>query len=169
MLTQKIAEFVIDTKASDVPQEALNDARDTLIDTIGCGLSGTLEDVCRILVHFLRGQGGNAQATVWGVGFATTVSDAAFAKGVFSHALDYDDMHSHLRGHPSALIPAILAVGESVQSSGIDALFDHVIGLEVAGKLGRVWAMAIICAAGMLRRPSAHFPPPPRRPCSTAR
>ncbi|MBU2053933.1 MAG: MmgE/PrpD family protein [Proteobacteria bacterium] len=138
MLTQKLAEFVIDTKALDVPQEALDDARDALIDTIGCGLAGTLDDVCRILVHFLRAQGGNAQATVWGVGFATTASDAAFANGVLSHVLDYDDTHSHLRGHPSAaLIPAILAVGEFVQSSGIDALAAHVIGMEVAGKLGR--------------------------------
>lgn len=138
MLTQKLAEFIINTKVSEVPQEALDGARDALIDTIGCGLAGTLEEACGILVRFLRAQGGNAQATVWGIGFATTASDAAFANGLASHALDYDDTQSNLRGHPSAaLIPAILAVGESVQSSGIDALVADVIGLEVAGKLGR--------------------------------
>jgi 2-methylcitrate dehydratase PrpD len=140
MLTQKLADFVINTSISDLPREALDGARDALIDTIGCGLAGTPEEACRIVVRFLRDQGGNAQATVWGVGLATTVSDAAFANGVFTHALDYDDTQSNLRGHPSAaLVPAILAVGEYTHASGLDALGAYAIGLEVAGKLGRAF------------------------------
>lgn len=140
MLTQKLAEFIIKTTVSDIPQGALDGARDALIDTIGCALAGTPEEVCRIVVRFLRTQGGNAQATVWGVGLTTTASDAAFANGVFSHALDYDDTHSNLRGHPSAaLVPAILAVGEYTHASGGDALGAYVVGLEVAGKLGRAF------------------------------
>ena len=140
MLTKKLAEFVINTNISDVPQEALNGARDALIDTIGCALAGASEEACRIVVRFLRTQGGNEQAMVWGVGLATTASDAAFANGVFSHALDYDDTQSNLRGHPSAaLVPAILAVGEYAHTSGRDALSAYAIGLEVAGKLGRAF------------------------------
>ena len=60
MWTQKLAEFVIDTKLSDVPQEALDGARNALIDSIGCALAGTQEEICRIVVSFLRAQGGNA-------------------------------------------------------------------------------------------------------------
>jgi 2-methylcitrate dehydratase PrpD len=139
MLTQKLAEFVID-KSLDVPQEALDGARDALIDTIGCALAGTPEEACRIVVRHLRTQGGNAQATVWGIGLVTTASDAAFANGVFAHALDYDDTQSNLRGHPSAaLVPVILAVGEYVHASGGDALGAYAVGLEVAGKLGRAF------------------------------
>ena len=138
MLTQKLAEFVINTPVSDLPREALDGARDALIDTIGCGLVGSQEEASRIVVRFLSAQGGNAQATVWGVGLATTASDAAFANGVFTHVLDYDDTHSNLRGHPSAsLVPAILAVGEHTHASGSDVLGAYTIGLEVAGKLGR--------------------------------
>ena len=138
MLTQKLAKFVINTNSSDLPPEALDGARDALIDTIGCGLAGTPEEACRIVIGMLRAQGGNPQATVWGVGLATTASDAAFANGVFTHALDYDDTQSNLRGHPSAaLVPAILAVGEYVHASGLDVLGAYTIGLEVSGKLGR--------------------------------
>ncbi|MBM4312692.1 MAG: MmgE/PrpD family protein [Deltaproteobacteria bacterium] len=138
MLTQKLAEFVIDTH--HMPSEALDGARDAMIDTIGCALAGTPEEVCRIVVRHLRTQGGNPQATVWGVGLATTASDAAFANGVFAHALDYDDTQSNLRGHPSAaLVPAILAVGEVAHASGADALSAYAVGLEVAGKLGRAF------------------------------
>lgn len=146
MLTQKLAEFVINTTLSDMPQEALDGARDALIDTIGCALAGTPEEVCRIVVRYLRAQEGNAQATVWGIGLATTASDAAFANGVFSHALDYDDTQSNLRGHPSAaLAPAILAVGEYAHASVGDALGAYVVGVdgqpldELLGRLAQPW------------------------------
>ncbi|MEW6334205.1 MAG: MmgE/PrpD family protein [Thermodesulfobacteriota bacterium] len=140
MQTLKLAEFVIGTSLSEMPQEALEGARDALIDTLGCALAGTPEEVCRIVVRHLRAQGGSAQATVWGEGLATTAGDAAFANGVLSHALDYDDTQSNLRGHPSAtLVPAILAVGECTRASGADVLGAYAIGLEVAGKLGRAF------------------------------
>ena len=58
MLTQKLAEFVINTNSSDLPPEALDGARDALIDTIGCGLAGTPEEACRIVIGMLRAQGG---------------------------------------------------------------------------------------------------------------
>lgn len=140
MLTQKLAEFVINTKASEVPQEVLNGARDAFIDTIGCGMAGTADETGGIIVRFLRAQGGNAQATVWGDGLKTTATDAAFANGVFSHALDFDDTHSNVHGHPSAtLVPAIVATGEYMHASGRDALAAYAIGLDVAGKLGRAF------------------------------
>lgn len=138
MLTQRLAEFVINTSVSDVPQEVLDGAREAFTDTIGCALAGTLQEPSEIMVRFLRAQGGNAQATVWGIGLATTATDAAFANGLFSHVLDFDDVHSNLRGHPSAtLVPAIVATGEYVHASGRDALCAYAIGLDVAGKLGR--------------------------------
>lgn len=138
MLTQRLADFIVNTKTAEIPQEVLDGARDAFIDTIGCALIGTEEETSRIVVRFLREQGGNAQSTVWGSGLTTTATDAAFANGVSSHALDYDDTHSNLRGHPSAtLVPAILAMGERVHASGHEALAAYAIGLDVAGKIGR--------------------------------
>mgnify|MGYP001428746657 CR=1 FL=1 len=138
MLTERLAGFIVGTKTAEVPQQVLDAARDAFIDTIGCGLVGSGEEISGIVIRFLKEQGGNPQATVWGSGLVTTATDAAFANGVFSHALDYDDTHSNLRGHPSAsLVPAILAVGERVHTPGREALAAYAVGLDVAGKLGR--------------------------------
>jgi len=50
------------------------------------------------------------------------------------HALDYDDMSVSPIAHPSVfLAPAILALGESIGASGLDALVAYVVGYEVAG------------------------------------
>ncbi|MFH0882816.1 MAG: MmgE/PrpD family protein, partial [bacterium] len=68
MLTQKLSEFVINTKTDAVPWEVLDGARDAFIDAIGCALAGSLEEPGEVVVRFLRSQGGNAEATVWGAG-----------------------------------------------------------------------------------------------------
>ena len=158
MWTQKLAEFVIDTKISDVPQEALDGVRDALIDTLGCALAGTQEEVCRIVVHFLRGQGGHRQATVWGVGVTTTASDAAFANGVLTHALDYDDTQSNLRGHPSAVLcrRSWPWVNIPMHPAGMCSAPMRSVWRSPAS-LAVLSATAITCTAGMRPPPRACF------------
>ena len=133
--TARLAEFVIHTR--EVPAPVMHGARDALIDTLGCGLAGTLEETSEIVTRYVRECGGAAQATVWGHGFAATAPDAAFANGVASHALDFDDVHRNVHGHPSTtLVPALLAVAEHLRTSGVEVLAAYAVGLEVAGKLG---------------------------------
>lgn len=138
MITETLARFVIDTRASDLPEETINAARDALIDTVGVALAGTREPVGELATRWARELGAKPQAACWGLDIASSPAEAAFVNGICSHALDFDDTHPSVRGHPSAtLLPAALAVGESAGASGADVLAAYVIGMEVAGKLGR--------------------------------
>jgi len=97
-----------------------------------------VEPVAEIAAHWVREVGARPQATFWGHELATSVADAAFANGVCAHALDFDDSHPSLRGHPSAtIVPTALAVGELANASGEEVLASYALGLEIAGKLGR--------------------------------
>ena len=137
MITQRIAEFAIETSTSDVPADVMDAVRDALIDTVGVALVGSLDEVAEITLRYVADLGARREATVWGTGVSTTVAEAAFANGVFGHALDFDDVHASVHGHPSTtLVPAIVAVGEAVGSSGRDVLAAYAVGLEVGGKLG---------------------------------
>ncbi len=137
MLTQRLAEFVIDTRASDVPSAVLDAARDALIDTVGVALVGSLDEVGEISLRYVSGLGARREATVWGSHVATTMAEAAFVNGVFGHALDFDDVHASVHGHPSTtMIPAAIAAGEVAGASGRDVLAAYAVGLEVGGKLG---------------------------------
>jgi 2-methylcitrate dehydratase PrpD len=65
------------------------------------------------------------------------MAEAAFVNGVFGHALDFDDVHASVHGHPSTtIVPAVLAAGEAAGASGRDVLAAYAVGLEVCGKLG---------------------------------
>ena len=65
---------------------------------------------------------------------------AALANGTFGHVLDYDDCldfpHVGL-GHPStAILPAVLALGERLDISGRKAIEAYCIGIEAYAKIG---------------------------------
>ena len=137
MLTQRLAEFVINTRTADIPANVMDAARDALIDTVGCALAGSIDEVSEISLKYVRDMGAKREATVWGTNVATTMAEAAFVNGVFGHALDFDDVHASVHGHPSTtIIPAVVAVGEAVGASGKDVLAAYAIGLEVGAKLG---------------------------------
>jgi len=135
-LTAELAHFVTETEVGQIPLEALEGARDALIDSIGVAVAGTGDEVSQIA---LKSAGaGVQQAIVWGTSVRTSCADAAFVNGVSGHALDYDDSLPSLRGHPSVpLCAAGLAVAEERRVSGRDFLAAFVVALEVAGKLGR--------------------------------
>lgn len=137
MLTQKLAQFAINTRESDVPQNVLDGARDALVDTLGCALAGSLDEGPEIIQRYVRDLAARGQATVVGTPLSSGPADAAFANGLAAHALDFDDSLATLRGHPTApMLGAGLAVGEVANASGNALLAAIAIGLEVGGKLG---------------------------------
>ena len=139
MLTERLARFVTETRTADIPAAVLVGARDALTDTVGVALAGSLEPVGEIITRWITEVGAKPQCALWGSALASSPAEAAFANGICAHALDFDDSLTTLRGHPSApMVSAALAVGEVVGASGADVLAAYALGLEVAGKLGRV-------------------------------
>jgi 2-methylcitrate dehydratase PrpD len=139
-ITGTLAKFAIETKATAIPDAILAGARNALMDTLGVALAGTAEPAAQIAARWVAELGARSQATVWGRSLASSAAEAAFANGVASHALDFDDSHPSLRGHPSStMIPAALAAGEVSGAPGEEILAAYAVGLEIAGKLGRAF------------------------------
>jgi len=57
MLTRRLAEFVIGTDTKDSPAEVLTGSCHALIDTVGCGLAGTLEPVGELPARWVQETG----------------------------------------------------------------------------------------------------------------
>ena len=109
-----------------------------ITDFIGVAFAGLGEEQSKIIVDYARKMGGVPQASIIGGSFKTSPYLAALVNGTVGHSLDYDDVAVSLIGHPSAfLVPAILAIGESMGSSGEDVLTAYVIGYETACHIAR--------------------------------
>jgi 2-methylcitrate dehydratase PrpD len=62
---------------------------------------------------------------------------AALVNGAAGHALDFDDTHTTMSGHPSVpVLPALLALGETERAGGRALLAALVAGVELECRLG---------------------------------
>jgi 2-methylcitrate dehydratase PrpD len=128
-LTQDLGAFVARVGTEGVPAEARAVAKTGFIDCIGTMIAGSREAVTTTMLSALAPlPPGSVQ--LWFGNTRTAASEAALITGVAAHALDYDDVA--LRGHPSAaLVPAILAAGQELGSTGAQMLDAYVAGYEV--------------------------------------
>ncbi len=134
MLTEKIANFVSGIRMEDIPRDALEKARMGMTDFIGVAVAGSREELGRLIREYGNRMGGVAEASIIADDKKTSPEMAALVNGTMGHALDYDDMSVSPIAHPSVfLAPAILALGESIGASGLEALAAYVVGYEVAG------------------------------------
>ena len=136
-LSKRIAQFIVESKPSDIPPYIYEHAKVAFLDWFAVLLAGKDEPLVLKLIHYTDLMGGNPQATILGHGLKRNVDHAALINGTMSHALDYDDSMSNFLGHPSVtLFPALVALSEWKQMSGKDFLTAYIIGLKVGATIG---------------------------------
>ena len=135
--TEKLAQFVVHSNFDNMPPEAIDLAKDAIMDGLGVTLGGSTETAGKIVAQYVKEVGGNPQAGVIGHGFKSSAAQAALANGTMAHALDYDDVLVIMTGHATVpILPVVLALGEMHRCSGRDVLEAFIIGIEVEGKIG---------------------------------
>nr|WP_303646079.1 MmgE/PrpD family protein [Candidatus Solincola tengchongensis] len=147
----EVARFVSGLRYEDLPPEVVEAAKLPFIDCLGVAIAGLEDRSSRIAAEWVSSLGASSRIAAEWVsslgareeatllrGFKRTAAPlAAMANGTAAHALDYDDVSFRMMGHPSvALVPAVLALGEVLSSSGRECILSYVAGLEVAAKVG---------------------------------
>ena len=133
---ERIAAFTSSLAFEQIPDEVIEATKLHVLDVLGCGLAA----------HGL-GVAGEGRATMaeLGTGDATAIGldtplpapHAAFANAMLCHGLDYDDTHSDSVCHITVVVvPAALAVAESLGRSGEDVLAAVTAGTEVVSRIG---------------------------------
>src|SRR5438105_12779732 len=139
-MTHHAAEALIDTIAESgahpIPATARTVARHCLLDWFGCAIAGSRERLSEIMLREVVPLDAG-DATLVGRCERTGMLTAALVNGAMSHALDFDDTHTLMSGHPSVpVMPAVLAVAERDRIAG-DALIAAIVtGVEVECRLG---------------------------------
>ncbi|PJN87850.1 hypothetical protein CVN76_23715 [Bacillus sp. mrc49] len=114
----------------------IQSAIEGILDYLAVSYQTKSEKEMMILKQIILEEGGNATGYLIGSHLHATRSQAALFNGLQAHLLDYDDVHSDVRGHPSAVIlSALFAVGER-EMHGKRFLASYVIGVEIMARLG---------------------------------
>jgi len=140
-VTQELVRRALALDYQQVPAWVRELSVQCMLDWFAVTLAGARDPLVRLLLDEAREEGGKPGASV--IGWATQVTRAqgALINGTASHVLDYDDVNLNINGHPSAvLVPAVLAVGESIDASGEAVLGAFLAGYEFACRAGRLIA-----------------------------
>lgn len=137
-ITQKLAQFVTQTKLENLPKQTVHKAKLAFLDWFGVTVAGSKENSALTFEKALAEFSGPPQATIIGQDRRSDIFSAALLNGYFSHVMDYDDIHLEMIGHPSVpVFPALLSLAEWQGFSGKDFICAFVMGVEVACRVGR--------------------------------
>lgn len=119
----------------DIPQSARTVAGQCVLDWFGCALVGSREPLSEILRAELGHQAG--PCSIVGTDLHCSPGVAALLNGAAGHALDFDDTHSMMGGHPTVpVFPAALVQAQEMGTTGERLLVAFIVGVEVESRIG---------------------------------
>ncbi|MER9702592.1 MmgE/PrpD family protein [Mesorhizobium sp. M0146] len=138
-MSRAFGQFVSGLEFGVLSPANINTLKFAVMDFFACVMAGAREPVTEIVLDKVLTQyEKHGRATVLGHSVKSSALGAALANGVMAHACDFDDFSEPICGHPTApALPAILAAGELMESSGQDLLLALSAAIEVMAKLGR--------------------------------
>ena len=130
--TETLAEYVTGLTYDKLPESTVHATKKRLLDTIACAIGGYTSEPAQIARRVAANSSGTPPARIFGTGKVTSMEMAAFTNAVMVRYLDFNDTFiSKGSGHPSDMIPAILAVAEAQRCSGKETLLGIAIAYEV--------------------------------------
>ncbi|MBI2205067.1 MAG: MmgE/PrpD family protein [Candidatus Rokubacteria bacterium] len=133
--TEILARHIVETTYDALPAGVVRAAKDVILDGVGVMLAGSQEEPPRIVAEYVREMGGAPRCTVFGHGFKTSPPMAAFVNGVSGHVLDFEPMWHPATHATSPTLPSILALAETRDVTGRDAITALAVAFEVQGRL----------------------------------
>jgi 2-methylcitrate dehydratase PrpD len=136
-VTEELCDWLCSVSYSDLPLQVSSKALDVIFDSVGCMVACSRLPEVRAIVELLQQLGGQAECTVVGYDWRTTVVSAAMANGGMAHGDEVDPVHlTSAGGHVAAgPVPTALTVGQWLDASGSDVLRAVALGYEVGGRL----------------------------------
>jgi 2-methylcitrate dehydratase PrpD len=133
-LTKNLAEKIVSITSADLTEAAFEKGRQLLLDGIAVAVAGTIqEEPPSILAAHIKDQEAKPVSSVIGFGFKTTPVNAAYVNGSSMHVLDYEPMWSPANHALSTNLPAVLALVETTDVNGKEAMMALIKGIELQG------------------------------------
>ncbi|MFC2065851.1 MmgE/PrpD family protein [Chloroflexota bacterium] len=132
-ISENLAQYVHELSFSGIPEQAKKDCKRLILDSVGVAIGGSGTKLASIAVALAREFADKRESTVIGGAFKTSCLNAAFANGIMSHALDFDDDYEPGSLHAGcAIIPVALAIGEAKRISGGELITAITAGYDVS-------------------------------------
>jgi 2-methylcitrate dehydratase len=140
--TEMLCSYILSVDYGALSTDTIHETKRRILDSLGCALAGFDSAPARIARQVASTMQSVEPARILGENIATTADLAAFANTVMIRYLDCNDSFvSAGGGHPSDMLPAVLAAGEIAGRSGKDMVSALVVAYEVYGRFAQACAI----------------------------
>ncbi len=159
--TRQLSEYIHSVSFPRLAAETVRETKRHIIDSVGCAIGGFSAPPSIIARRMAEQTQGHLKAGVLGEQWKTSPELAAFANGVMTRYLDFNDTYPG--GHPSDGLGALQGLADALGSTGKELLVSVYLLYEIFGSLNdplqlreRGWdqgtflSLAVACAAGKL-------------------
>ena len=133
--SQELLDLVMDISYENMAPEVVHETKRIFLDSIGVAIAALKTDKGRYAMKLANRFGGPPESAILGTSNRIACGNAAFANGELINAMDYDANLFPTHAPPS-VIPASLALGETIGASGKDILVSIAVGCELSLRLG---------------------------------
>jgi 2-methylcitrate dehydratase len=132
-IARRLARYALEVDFASMPAPAVRWAKEVLLDTIGCAITGYDAPPARVGRVVFGALGGAPESTVIGGGERLPCTSAAWINGTMARYEDLNDTFPQTGriGHFSEVIPTALAVGERAGVGGRELLAAIAVGYQV--------------------------------------
>ncbi len=141
METKKLAEFLMTIQPETLDDRTVDYAKMCVEDFVGVAIAGSAAEVGAIWAQYCLAEPlvpGVPGAVCWNGGLAwAEYRTAAAYNAACGHLMDLDDLHNSSIAHLAAVtVPAAVALGQKLHSSGREVLAAIVAGYEAGARVG---------------------------------
>ena len=133
-IQERLTSYACDLNFDDLGLQTIHAAKVRIIDTLGALIAGFFSEPSRIARNLAVKTVSPQGATVLGTRTKTAPEMAAFANGTAARYWELTDTYHYpgsFGGHPSDVVPALLAVAEYTQASGREFIAAVVLAYEI--------------------------------------
>ena len=158
--TELLSSYACNLTYEDLPPGVVHQVKRTVADTLGCAVGGYLSEPAKVARKLAGDVSSGTPSRILGTNDYSSLDMAGFANGVMVRYLDCNDSYfSPGGGHPSDMIPAALAVADSIAADGRTVITAIALAYEVFCRIAdqvpdNQWDQGVLsvigaaCAAG---------------------
>jgi 2-methylcitrate dehydratase PrpD len=129
--TEIVAGYISRLKFDDLPTNTVEQAKLMILDVIGSVIASVRMPLAQNVIKVMKNLGGKPEATIIGEGTKLCSPHAGYVNAILAEEVEYVN-HSH-----TPIVPAALAVGESINALGKDIIKGVVAGYEILTRMKR--------------------------------
>ncbi len=137
----KFVANVLETRFENFDKDTLQNAKDRIIDTVGCLIGGAGDPSNPEFVELVKDYGGKEEATILMYGYKVPASNAAMANCIFCRSFDYEPVSPVVEGLTapghvsSSTVMTAVSMSEATGASGRELITALLLGDDLASRL----------------------------------